>query len=178
MHVSYDLVRGFLEGKEKGALSALAGSVCEVCRDDRFSGAGSAREEYAAAAEKSTSTQHRVEPGDPGGNSFGGNLVIKPERGDRKYADSVSSDQKGEFVGAVERAAIFHHAQIPRGNLVVKTVLEENDAIRDVFLKPVTGQLVASPLGRDDGGDAFGLEPAKEAAQLGPQDRFVLQPGK
>ena len=32
----------------------------------------------------------------------------------------VVADEKGKFVGAVQRAAVFHHAQMPRGNLIVE----------------------------------------------------------
>jgi hypothetical protein len=38
--------------------------------------------------------------------------------------------------------------------------------------------LSAAALGRDDGGDAFVLEPAKEPAQLGAEDGFVGQAGE
>ncbi len=85
----------------------------------------------------------------------------------------VVADQEGKFVGAVQRAAVFDHPQVPRGDLVVDPVVEQDDAVGHVFLQPVAGELLAAALGRDDGGDALVLEPAEEPAQLGAQNGFV-----
>ena len=83
-----------------------------------------------------------------------------------------------KFVGAVQRAAIFHHAQMPRGNLLKDPMLEQDHAVGHIFLQPVARELFAPALGGDDGGHAFVLEPAEEPAQLGAQDGFVGQAGE
>ena len=90
----------------------------------------------------------------------------------------VVADEERKFVGAMQRAAIFHHAQMPRGNLVIDPMVEQDDAVGHVFLQPVARQLFAPALGGDDGGHAFVLEPAEEPAQLGAQDGFVGQAGE
>ncbi len=67
---------------------------------------------------------------------------------------------------------------MPRGNLLIDPVVEQDDAVGHVFLQPVARQLFAPALGGDDGGHAFVLEPAEEPAQLGAQDGFVGQAGE
>jgi len=73
--------------------------------------------------------------------------VIQPQRRDGQHADALVADQEREFVGAMQRAAIFHHAQMPRGNLLINPMVEQDDAVGHVFLQPVARQLIASALG-------------------------------
>ena len=178
MHVADDLVGRFLEREEEHPLPAPGGGLGKVGGDDGLAGAGRAREQNAAAAEESSPAQHRVEPGNAGGNPLARYLVIQRQRRDGQHADALFADEEGEFVGAVQRAAIFHHPQMPRGNLVIDPMIEQDDAVGHVFLQPVARQLVAPALGRDDGGHAFVLEPAEEPAQLGAQDGLVGQAGE
>ena len=142
MHVADDLVGRFLEREEEHALPAPGGGLGKIGGDDGLAGAGRAREQNAAAAKKSPPAQHRVEPGNAGGDPLARDLVIQRQRRDGQHADALVADEKGKFVGAVQRAAIFHHAQMPRGNLVIDPVVEQDDAVGDVFLQPVAGQLI------------------------------------
>src|ERR1022692_1450451 len=123
------------------------------------------RKQNAAAAKKPPSAQHRVEPRDAGGNPLARHLVIQPRRRDGQHADALVANEKWKFVGVVQRTAIFHHAQIPRSNLIKDPMVEQDDAVGHVFLQPVARQLFAPALGRDDGGHAFVLEPSEEPAQ-------------
>ena len=75
--------------------------------DDGLAGARRAREENAAATEKSFPAQHRVEPGDASANPLVGTLVVQPQRGDGHHAEAVPADEKGEFVGAVRAPRYF-----------------------------------------------------------------------
>ena len=104
--------------------------------------------------------------------------MIECQRSDGQNTDPIRTDEKGKLVGTVLRTAIFHHPQMPRGNLVVDLVVEQYDAVGDVFLQPVAGELLAPALRRDHGGHAFVLEPAEEPAQFGAQDRLVGQARK
>ncbi len=104
--------------------------------------------------------------------------MIQPQRRDGQHADALVTDEKWKFVGAVHCAAIFHHAQIPRGNLLGDPMVEQDDAVGHIFLQPVARQLFAPAFGRDDGGHALVLEPAEEPAQLGAQDGLVAQAGE
>ena len=78
----------------------------------------------------------------------------------------------------MERAAILHDAQPAGGDLVVDAVVQDDDAIGDVFLQALARQPRFATLRGDDGGDALVLEPAEEPAQLGAQDGFVGQAGE
>ena len=104
--------------------------------------------------------------------------MIQPQRGDRQHADALLVDQEGIFVGAVGRAAIFHHPQPPGGELVVDAVVQQDDAVGDVFLQAVAGEGPSPLLAGDDGGDALVLEPAEQPPQLGPQDAVLEKPAK
>jgi hypothetical protein len=150
----------------------------KACRDTGLAGAGRAGEQDAAAAEETSSTQHGVQPGNAGGDPSGRNLVVQAERGDRQHADAVVADEEGELVRAVERAAILHHAQVARGDLIVDPMIEQDDAIGHVLFEAVTGQLLAPRFGGDHCRHALGLEPAEQPAQLGAQDRLVGQAGE
>jgi len=100
------------------------------------------------------------------------------QRGDGQHAETVDADEKRELVGAVQSAAVFHHAQVPGGNLVSDAVVEQNDAVGHVFRQPVAGQLPLPALSGDDRRHAFVLEPAKESTQLGAQNGLVGQAGE
>ena len=96
--------------------------------------------------------------------------MIQAERRDREHGDAVSVDQERIFIGTVARAAVLDHAQAARQNLVVDAMVEQDDAVRDVFLEALTGERALAALGGDDRGNAFALEPLKQPAQLGTQD--------
>ena len=74
--------------------------------------------------------------------------------------------------------AKFHHAQMPRGDLIDDPVVEQDDAIGHILFQPVAGELIASALGRDDGRHAFFLEPAEKPSQLGSKDGLIGQAGE
>ena len=169
--------RGARRGRRR-RVAPVGGGLGEIAGDDRLAGAGRAGEQDAAAAEETASAQHGVEPGDAGGDALVRSLVIERERCDRQHADAVAANEEGKLVGAVERATVFHHAQMTRGDLVVDAVIEQDDAIGDVFLESVAGERFAAALGGDDGGDALVLEPAEESAQLGAEHGFVGQAGE
>ena len=104
-----------------------------------------------------------------------GRVVTEARRGDGQDGDALLVDEEGVFVGAVRRAAILDDAQPARGDLVDDPVVEQDDAVGDVFLEPVPRELPLAALGRDHGRDAALLEPAEQAAQLGAQDRGVVE---
>ena len=177
-HVADDLVGRFLEREEEDSLLAPGGGLGETGSHTGLAGAGCAREQNAAAAMKAPAAQHRVEPRDAGGNPLVGHFVVQPQRCDGQHADAFLADEEGKFVGAVQRAPIFHHPQVACGDLVMDAMIEQDDAVGHVFLEPVARQLFAPALGRDDGGDAFVLQPAEKPAQLGAQDAFIGQAGE
>ena len=107
-----------------------------------------------------------------------GRIVAEARRGDRQDGDALLVDEEGVFVGAVRRAAILDDAQPARGDLVDDPVVEQDDAVGHVFLEPVPCELPLAALGRDHGRDAALLEPAEQAAQLGAQDRRVVEAGE
>ena len=54
-------------------------------------------------------------------------------------------------------------------------MIEQDDAVGNIFLQSVTRKLVAPALSRDDSRHALVLQPAEKPAQLGAQDDFVAQ---
>ena len=87
-------------------------------------------------------------------------------------------NQRGVFAGAVGRAAILDNAHAARGDLVVDAVVQEDDAVADVFLQAVAAEGLLALLAGNDSGDAFLLEPGEEPAQLGAHDGFVGEAGE
>ena len=73
-------------------------------------------------------------------------------------------------------AAVLDDPQAPRRDLVGDAVVEEDHAVGDVLLEAVAGEGVRAPLAGDDRRHALLLEPAEQAAQLGPEDGLVGQP--
>jgi len=57
-------------------------------------------------------------------------------------------------------------------------VIQDDDAVADVLLQAVAGQVSLSLLAGDDRGDLLVLEPAEEAAEFGPKDRLVGEAGE
>ena len=68
---------------------------------------------------------------------------------------------------------VLHDAQAPGRDLLLHSVVEQNDAVGDIFLDAITRELALAALASDDGGDALVLEPGEQAPQLGAQDRAV-----
>ncbi len=68
----------------------------------------------------------------------------------------------------------FDDAQAPRRDLFPDTMVQDDHAVGDEFLDAVPGQLVRPvPLGGDDRGQSFLLEPVEQAADFGAQDTRV-----
>jgi hypothetical protein len=66
----------------------------------------------------------------------------------------------------------------PGGDLLVKALVEDDDAIGDVFLQPVARQRVFGALARDDGSQSAIFQPTEEAAQFRAEDGVIGQAGK
>ena len=81
-----------------------------------------------------------------------------------------SSIRNGYSLVPCVGAAVLDDAQPPRRDLVDHAVVEQDHAVGDVLFQAVPGQRALAALAGDDGGDALVLEPAEQAAQLGPQD--------
>ena len=72
-------------------------------------------------------------------------------------------------------STVFDDPQAPGRDLPFRAVVEEDDAVGDVFLQPVPGEGFLPLLAGDDGGDSPVLQPAEKAAQLGAQDVLVVE---
>ena len=60
---------------------------------------------------------------------------MQADGGDRQNGEAVLVDEERVFVGAVRGAAILDDAKAARGNLVDEPVVEQDDAVGDVFLQ-------------------------------------------
>ena len=141
-------------------------------------GTGRARNQNRAAAIKSFAAQHRIQARNSAGNAFIAHLMLQTERGDRQNAETILVNQERIFVGAVRGAAIFDDAQTASGNLIRYPVVEQDDAIGNVFFESMPGERAVAAFGSDHGCHALVFEPAKQAAQFRSQDSLILQSGK
>src|ERR1700712_323472 len=94
----------------------------------------------------------------------------KMSRRDWQNADPLVVDQKWIFVGAVRGPAIFHHAKKAGRALVLYAIIQNDAAAGDILFQPMSRKLTVTTFARDDGGDAFFLEPCEQSAQLAAQD--------
>ena len=78
----------------------------------------------------------------------------------------------------MQRAAIFDDAYAPDGCLAAHAMVEQNDAVGNIFLQPLTRQRLVATLAGDDRGYAAFFQPVEQAAQFGAQDERIGQAGK
>lgn len=71
------------------------------------------------------------------------------------------------------RAPVLHDTEPPGGHLLGDPMIEQNDAIGDIFFQTLAGELPFAALAGDNGGDALVLEPAKQPSQFRTQDRGI-----
>ena len=101
--------------------------------------------------------------------------MVEAERGHRKNRDTLFVNQEGVFVRAVHRAAILDDTQPARRKLLNDAMIEQDNAVGDVFLHSLSRERALAALGGDDGRDPLILEPAKQAAQFRAQDGGVAE---
>ena len=176
-HVAHDLVRAFLEREIKTALVALATGGGHVRRDAAFARAGGAGDEHAASA-IDAAAEHRIQSRNAAGDALAAGLVIQSDRSDRQNGDAVFVDQERILIRPMRRAAILHHAQPPRRNLVVQPMIEQDDAVGNVFFQPLARERPAALLAGDDGRHPLFFEPVKQPPHFRPQNGLVIQAGK
>jgi len=78
----------------------------------------------------------------------------------------------------VHGAPVFDDPQAPGGNLLGDAVVQQNDAIGDVFFQAEAGYVAIALFCGDDSAYPLFLQPAEQALQLGAQDGMVWQGGK
>src|SRR5215213_6247595 len=174
-HIPQDLTGGFLEGEIHAALPALASRVHKRSRDTTLASASCASKQDTAATIETLAVQHFIKFLDPRRYSFCGGLVLESQGCDRQDRNAIFADQERVLVRAVQGAAIFDDPQPPGGNLVSDTVVERNDAIGDIFLKPEAGHGPFAAFRRNHRADTFVLKPAEQALKFGPQDALVVK---
>ncbi len=177
-HVADDLARRFFEREVEAALAPTAALGGEVGGQAALARARRAAHEHAAPSVDARAAQHDVEAGNAGRDLLVAGGVIEPDGGDRQDREPVLIDQERVLVRPVRGAAILHHPQASRGNLVGDPVVEEDHAVRNVLLEALPGERAVAPLGGDDGGHPLVLQPAEQAHQLGPKNRLVGEPAE
>jgi len=80
-----------------------------------------------------------------------------PQRGDGQHRDAVFIDQERIFIRAMSRTAVFYDAESPGGNLLVDPMIQQNDAVGNVFLQALSGQRAVATFARDERRDALVL---------------------
>src|SRR5471030_1152924 len=71
------------------------------------------------------------------------------------------------------RAPIFNDANSTGGNLLSDSVVQENDAIGNIFLKAMTRKRATPKLAGHDCGDLFRLEPTEKSFYLQAENACV-----
>lgn len=99
--------------------------------------------------------------------------MIQAHRGHRQDINPALIDEEGILVGAVRRASVLHDAQPAGGDLVHDAMIEQDHAIRDVFLKSLSGELPFAALAGDDGGEIAILQPSEQAAKFSAKQGLV-----
>ena len=87
-------------------------------------------------------------------------------------------DQEGAFIGNVAGAPVFDDPQPSGGNLLVDAMIQDDDAIRDIFFQTVPRERPIAAFPGDDCGHPFLLEPAEQPPQFGPQDGRIRKAGE
>ena len=75
----------------------------------------------------------------------------------------------------MRRAAILDDAQAARRDLILDPVVEQDDAVGNIFLDAVARQLPVAALAGDNGGDALVLEPTEQRPQLGAKHQRIVE---
>ena len=87
-------------------------------------------------------------------------------------------DQERILVTAVRRPSVLDDAQPPRRDLIDDPIVECDHAVRDVLLEPVTRHRPFAALAGDQRGHPSIFQPAKQAPELGTEQRFVFEAGE
>ena len=79
--------------------------------------------------------------------------MLQVHRGHGQHGDAVALDQEGILVGAVGGAAVLDDAQAAGQNRVGDAVIEQDDAVGNVFFEAVAGECAFAAFAGDDGGE-------------------------
>ena len=104
--------------------------------------------------------------------------MLQLQRRDRQDRDAGFVDEERRLVGAVRRSAVLHDTKPPRRVLLHDTMIEQDDAVADVFFQSVSRQSAVAALSGHDRRHALGAQPVEQPAQLGAQHARVGQSGK
>src|SRR6202012_416463 len=127
---------------------------------------------------KAAAIQHGVEVGYPRRDALLKNLVVETERGDGQHAKAVLVNEERIFIRSMGRAAIFHDAKSTRRNLVLDAMIEQEDAIGNVFLKAMPCEGAVAALRGDHSSEFPLLQPVEQTTNFGAQDRNVRERGE
>ena len=75
----------------------------------------------------------------------------------------------------MDRAAVFDDPQPSGGKLVYDAVIEQDHAVGDVFLEPVSGQRAIAAFAGDDGGHTFLLQPFEQPPYFRAKNRRIRE---
>lgn len=64
--------------------------------------------------------------------------MIKPKGTDGQNAEPILIDEEWDLIRAVRRTTIFDNAQPPCRNLIVNAMIQENNAVGDVFFQALS----------------------------------------
>ena len=86
-----------------------------------------------------------------------------------------SSIRNGYSLVPWAEPAIFDDPQTAGGNLIGHAMVEQDDAIGDIFFQAMTSEGTVAALAGDDRGYTLVFQPTEETAQLGAENAFVRQ---
>jgi hypothetical protein len=147
----------------------LAGRTRQCRSEAGFPHPRRTRHQNRAASIVAANAEHRVEVRHAGGDNLARDLVPQGHRRHRQHRKSLLVDDERILVGAVTAAAIFHDPHAARSDLIVDAMIEQDHAIRDVFLQAETRERILATLAGDNRGDAEGFQTLKQPPDFGAQ---------
>jgi hypothetical protein len=144
----------------------------------RLARPGRAGDEHAAPAIDAPTSEHGVETGHSGRDSLLRDLVSETDGGDRQNDDARLLDEERILVRAVGGAAILHDAQAAGGERLRHPVVQDDDAVGDVLLQPLSRERAVPSLAGDDRRHPPVLEPSEQPPQLRAENGDVRQPAE
>jgi len=175
-HVSQELGRGFLEREDQAAFSTLTRGVGELgrpglsCPCPRYP--RRVRCYPVGSPCRRTSCPRAATPvetrSSPAGWSRDADVIGTTEM-------PSSSIRNGNSLVSVRRSPILDDPEAASGDLIGHAMVEEDHAVGNVFLKPVSSNGRLAALTRDDGCHTLVFEPSKQSTDLRPQDRGVCE---
>ena len=139
----------------------------------RLPGSSRPGDQHAAAAEVALASEHGVQRGNTSGDALVGCRCSSSSEVTGSTEIPSLLDEKRKLVGAVRRSPVFHDAHAPREDGFRHPVIEQDDAVGNVFFQAVAGQVPSPRSAVMTAVRLSVLQPPEHAPEFAAQNRFV-----